>query len=116
MISCGEPGAGVPVVCTGPASFDLANVAIDQTAVVATMPATTAKMMILRISCHPFSAWQPEACFGTRSAVPRSKGLPQAHFLSCREPRRATWGQVRACHTRGAGLVRGPTETRPNDG
>jgi len=29
MISCGETGAGVSVVCTGPASFDLANVAID---------------------------------------------------------------------------------------
>jgi hypothetical protein len=54
MISCGETGAGVSVACTGPASFDLANVAIDQTAVVATMTATTAKMIILRISCHPF--------------------------------------------------------------
>jgi hypothetical protein len=54
MISCGETGAGVSVACTGPASFDLANVAIDQTAVVATMTATTAKIMILRISCHPF--------------------------------------------------------------
>ena len=54
MISCGETGAGVSVACTGPASFDLANVAIDQTAVVATMSATTAKMIILRISCHPF--------------------------------------------------------------
>jgi len=54
MISCGETGAGVSVACTGPASFDLANVAIDQTAVVATMSAMAAKMIILRISCHPF--------------------------------------------------------------
>jgi hypothetical protein len=53
MISCGETGAGVSV---GPASFDLANVAIDQTAVVATMSAMAAKMIILRISCHPFIA------------------------------------------------------------
>jgi hypothetical protein len=54
MISCGETGADVSVACTGPASFDLANVAIDQTAVVATMSAMAAKMIILRISCHPF--------------------------------------------------------------
>ena len=54
MISCGETGAGVSVACTGPASFDLANVAIDQTAVAATMSAMAAKMIILRISCHPF--------------------------------------------------------------
>jgi hypothetical protein len=54
MISCGETGADVSVACTGPASFDLANVAIDQTAVAATMTATTANTTILRISCHPF--------------------------------------------------------------
>src|ERR1700751_861133 len=89
MISCSETGAGVSVVCTGPASFDLANVAIDQTAVVATMTATTAKRMILRISSHPFSALQADDRFGTRSAVPRVKGLTQADFLSSREPRRA---------------------------
>jgi hypothetical protein len=45
-------------------------VAIDQTAVVATMTATTAKMMILRISSHPFSALQADDCFGTSSAAP----------------------------------------------
>src|SRR5262249_43435761 len=54
MISWGETGADVSVACTGPPTFDLANVAIDQTAAVATMTATAAKMIILRISCHPF--------------------------------------------------------------
>src|SRR5258708_20624572 len=97
MVAWGEPGAGVSVVCTGPASFDLANVAIDQTAVVATMTATTAKMMILRISSHPFSAWQADACFGIRSAVPTVKGLTQADFFPFPEPRRASWGGRRRC-------------------
>jgi len=54
IISCGETGADVSVASTGPATFDLANVAIDQTAAVATMSATAAKMIILRMSCHPF--------------------------------------------------------------
>src|SRR5262245_28546086 len=54
MISWGETGADVSVACTGPPTFDLANVAIDQTAAVAAMMATAAKMIILRISCHPF--------------------------------------------------------------
>src|SRR5262245_36255882 len=47
MISWGETGADVSVACTGPPTFDLANVAIDQTAAVATMTATAAKMIIL---------------------------------------------------------------------
>src|SRR5262249_60449669 len=54
MISWGETGADVSVACTGPPTFDLANVAIDQTAAVATMTATASKMIIFRISCHPF--------------------------------------------------------------
>ena len=49
MISWGETGADVSVACTGPAPFDLANVAIDQTAAVAVTTTIAAKRMLLRI-------------------------------------------------------------------
>src|SRR5262249_1908953 len=49
MISWGETGADVSVACTGPATFDLANVAMDQTAAVAVMTTTATKRMLLRI-------------------------------------------------------------------
>src|SRR5262245_29906708 len=54
MISWGETGADVSVACTGPTTFDLANVAIDQTAAVAVMITTATKRMLLRI-VSPFS-------------------------------------------------------------
>src|SRR5262245_52918093 len=54
MISWGETGADVSVACTGPATFDLANVAIDQTAAVAVMITTASKRRLLRI-VSPFS-------------------------------------------------------------
>src|SRR5262249_2921083 len=54
MISWGETGTDVSVDCTGPATFDLANVAIDQTVAVAVMITTATKRMLLRI-VSPFS-------------------------------------------------------------
>src|SRR5262245_59229538 len=54
MISWGETGADVSVACTGSATFDLANVAIDQTAAVAVMITTATKRMLLLI-VSPFS-------------------------------------------------------------
>ena len=55
MISWGESGADVSVACTGPAPFDLANVAIDQTTAVAVTTTIATKRMLLRI-VSPFSA------------------------------------------------------------
>src|SRR5262249_13326455 len=55
MISWGETGADVSLACTGPATFDRANVASDQTAAVAVMTTTATKRMLLRI-VSPFPA------------------------------------------------------------
>jgi hypothetical protein len=49
MISWGKTGADASVACTWPATFGLANVAIDQTAAAATITAIEARTMVLRI-------------------------------------------------------------------
>jgi hypothetical protein len=96
MISWGETGADVSVACTGPASFDLANVAIDQTAVVATMSAMAAKMIILRISCHPFQRDELMIALAHRPQL-QGEGLHTDRFFAIARTygaRRQHWGRA----------------------
>src|SRR5262249_5719746 len=96
MISCGERGADVSVASTGPATFDLANVAIDQTTAVATMTATAAKMIILRISCHPFQRDELMIAVAYRAQF-QGEGLHRGRFFAIAHPyraRRQHWGRV----------------------
>src|SRR5262249_46854097 len=67
MISWGETGASSSVDWTWNAAFGLANVTIDQTAVVAAITAIAARRMILRIS-SPFA---PGRCFVMEYGQPR---------------------------------------------
>src|SRR5262249_38527333 len=103
MTSCGERGADVSVASTGPATFDLANVAIDQTAAVATMSATAAKMIILRISCHPFQRDELMIALAHRAQL-QGEGLHRGRFFAIARryrARRRHWG--RACNALGSG-------------
>jgi len=96
MISWGETGADVSVACTEPATFDLANVAIDQTVAVATMTATAAKMIILRISCHPFQRDELATALAHRPQL-QGEGLHTGRFFAMAHTyraRRRHWGCV----------------------
>jgi hypothetical protein len=96
MISWGETGADVSVACTGLATFDLANVAIDQTVAVATMTATAAKMIILRISCHPFQRDELMIALAHRPQL-QGEGLHTGGFFAIARTyraRRRHWGRV----------------------
>src|SRR5262249_31668397 len=89
MISCGETGADVSVASTGPATFDLANVAIDQTVAVATMSAMAAKRIILRISCHPFQRDEVMIAFAHRAQL-QGEGLHTGRFFAIAHTYRAS--------------------------
>ena len=96
MISWGETGADVSVACTEPATFDLANVAIDQTVAIATMTATAAKMIILRISCHPFQRDELATALAHRPQF-QGEGLHTGRFFAMAHTyraRRQHWGRV----------------------
>src|SRR5215831_21076869 len=99
MISCGEVGADVSVASTGPATFDLANVAIDQTAAVATMSAMAAKMIILRMSCHPFQRGELTIALAHRAQL-QGEGLHTVRFFAIAwtyRARRRHWDRVCKC-------------------
>src|SRR5215469_1029143 len=103
MISWGETGADVSVACTEPATFDLANVAIDQTVAVATMTATAAKMIILRISCHPCQRDELMIALAHRPQF-QGEGLNTGRFFAIAHTfraRRRRWR--RACNALGSG-------------
>jgi len=70
MISWGETGADVSVACTGPTPFDLANVAIDQTAAVAVTTTIATKRMLLRI-VSPFQRDELVIALAYRPRPPR---------------------------------------------
>src|SRR5215471_17104826 len=99
MISCGETGADVSMASTGPAIFDLANVAIDQTAAVATMSAMAAKMIILRMSCHPFQRGELTIALAHRAQL-QGEGLHTVRFFAIARTyraRRRHWDRVCKC-------------------
>jgi hypothetical protein len=71
-------------------------VAIDQTAVVATMTATTAKIMILRISCHPFQRGELMIALAHRPQL-EGEGPHTGRFFAIARTyraRRRHWGRV----------------------
>jgi len=93
MISCGATGAGVSVAY-GAGKFRLGERGNRPDGGRRNDERYYGENDHLAHLVSPFSAWQADDGFGTRSAVPRVKGLTQADFLSSREPRRACGGTV----------------------